>query len=241
MQNASESVPSGLLVTFLNKNSDINLAMMAARKWCVEKLRLPKENVECSIANYLMAKCKVIGGNKEALDFIQLNHKEFKIDKVKPLPVSGAFHTKLMKPAEHELASILKITEIREPTIKYYSNYDGKVHTSPVEIRKLLLKQMSSPVRWEQTLNDMYYDHNLPLAQDDTSSDSTTLLVKRESLGKESDTEGGEEEKRSQMTKKQTPDRIYPDIYECGAGAQSGPILNFINYKAYKFYKHINV
>ena len=94
MQEASEQVPSGLMSVFLGRQSRLNLAMLAARKWCQDKLRMDGQ-VECEIANFLNAGCKVIGGNKEALDFIALNYKEFQINKVKRLPVRYRNNTKL--------------------------------------------------------------------------------------------------------------------------------------------------
>jgi hypothetical protein len=63
MQKASEQTPSGLMAVFLNRQSKLNMALLAARKWCKEKLKLEAQ-VECEIANYLNAQCKVIGGNK---------------------------------------------------------------------------------------------------------------------------------------------------------------------------------
>ena len=232
MQEASESAPSGLMSVFLNKQSRLNLAMVAARRWSTEKLKLPADQVECSIANYLFSKCKVIGGNKESLDFIELNHKEFNIDRVKRLPVSGAFHTRLMRPSEAKLAEILKITEIKQPLIKCYSNYDAQPYQSPDKIRKLLVRQVSNPVKWEQTLNELYYDHNLPLSQ---VLESTKAEAVAESAS------SPPEAPESKRVQSQTKDRIYPDIYECGPASQSGPILKAINFKAFSYYKHIEV
>lgn len=84
MQAASEQLPGGLMTAFITRQSKLSLAMLGARKWCKDKLRM-EEPIVCHISNYLNAKCKVIGGNKEALDFIELNYKEFDLLKVNQL------------------------------------------------------------------------------------------------------------------------------------------------------------
>jgi [acyl-carrier-protein] S-malonyltransferase len=216
MQRASEQTPSGLMTAILNRKSNLNLAMLAARKWCIEKLNL-NEPIECQIANYLSAQVRVIGGNKQALDFIETNYKEFDIVKLKRLPVSGAFHTKLMKPAEEDLKHVLKDVYIKKPLIQFYSNYDSELVTNPEKIRKNLIKQVSNPVRWEQILNRFYYDENLPTLEDENINSD-----------------------QQKSTPKQSNNRMYPDIFECGPGSQTGPILKIINKKAFQFYKHIS-
>jgi [acyl-carrier-protein] S-malonyltransferase len=215
MQKASEQTPSGLMTAILNRKSNLNLAMLAARKWCKEKLNL-NEPIECQIANYLSAQIRVIGGNKQALDFIETNYKEFDIVKLKRLPVSGAFHTKLMKPAEQDLKNVLKDVYIKKPLIHYYSNYDSELVSNSEKIRRNLIKQVSNPVRWEQILNKFFYDENLPTLEDENNNTDQPT------------------------SPKQSQDRIYPDIYECGPGSQTGPILKIINRKAFQFYKHIS-
>lgn len=217
MQKASEQVPSGLMTVFLNRQSKLNMALLAARKWCKDKLKLETQ-IECEISNYLNSQCKVIGGNKEALDFIELNYKEFDINRVKRLPVSGAFHTSLMKSAEPNLKLILNEISIKKPLIKFYCNFDSKQITSPEKIKFNLIRQVSNPVKWEQILNELYYNENLPIEQD---------LVNQKV------------EDKGPKKKSQLEDRIYPDIYECGPACHTGSILKTLNYKAYRNYKHI--
>ena len=81
MQKASELVPSGLATAFLSRQSKLSLAMLASRKWCEEKLQL-EGHVVCQVSSYMNANCKVVGGNTQALDFLELNRKEFGIIKV---------------------------------------------------------------------------------------------------------------------------------------------------------------
>lgn len=87
MKKACQRTESGLMTTFVGAKSRLDLARFSAVKWCREKLKL-EEPVVCDIANYLNAQCKVLGGNKEALDFIELNFREFDIKRIKRLPVN---------------------------------------------------------------------------------------------------------------------------------------------------------
>ena len=129
-----------------------------------------------------------------------------------------------MKSSEKALQKVLSEITLRRPMIKLYSNFDSKVHSNPERIKLLLAKQLSSPVRWEQTLNEFYYNENLP---------------KEQTEGKE-DPNLSDEAKAKEMKKHgQFADRVYPDIYECGPGSHTGPILKSINHKAFQFYKHI--
>lgn len=76
----------------------------------------------------------------------------------KLLPVSGAFHSTLMKPAYDGLKERLDGIEIRKPSFPIYSNYTAKPGVKPEEIRENLLKQLLNPVRWTQTLQNMNAD-----------------------------------------------------------------------------------
>jgi hypothetical protein len=228
MQMASEAVNSGLMSVFIKRQSQLGLAMNAARKWCHEIAKL-SEPIECQIANYLNSSCRVIGGNIEALDFIELNKKEFEIIKTVRLPVSGAFHTKLMKPAEKPLAKKLESIEFRNPRIKVLLNYDAKSYSKGPSIKKFLVKQISNPVRWEQILNQFYYDLNLPTIDDEETNQKNKNEIENESHSKRD------------KNLRQSKDRYYPDIYECGPASHTGPILKHINHKAFQFYKHIGV
>ena len=60
-----------------------------------------------------------------------------------------------MKPADEALAEVLGEVEIRTPEIPVVSNVDGLTHTDPEEIRELLIRQVISPVRWEDSINLM--------------------------------------------------------------------------------------
>src|SRR5215469_15307644 len=71
------------------------------------------------------------------------------------LPVSVPSHTSLMRSAAERLRGRLSSTEVRAPRIRYVSAVDAAAHTEPQEIRELLVRQLSSPVRWTQTVRAM--------------------------------------------------------------------------------------
>ncbi len=76
----------------------------------------------------------------------------------KLLPVSGAFHSELMKPAYNGLKEKLEQISIEQAEFPIYSNYSAKPTTDPGEIRTNLLNQLLNPVRWTQTLINMNED-----------------------------------------------------------------------------------
>ena len=74
------------------------------------------------------------------------------------LPVGGAFHSPLMKPAEDELRAAIEATAFKEPTCWLYQNVDAGKHRSPSVIRENLIKQLTAPVRWTQIMRNMLED-----------------------------------------------------------------------------------
>ncbi|MDD3162095.1 MAG: ACP S-malonyltransferase, partial [Bacteroidales bacterium] len=74
------------------------------------------------------------------------------------LPVGGAFHSPLMEPARIELAEAIEATEFHAPICPVYQNVDAKPQTDPAVIKANLLKQLTSPVRWTQSVQNMIAD-----------------------------------------------------------------------------------
>jgi len=75
--------------------------------------------------------------------------------KVIPLTVAGAFHTSLMQSAVEKLTEALQDVSMKAPRIPVVSNVDAMPHTDPEEMRKLLTRQVVSPVRWEDSIRAM--------------------------------------------------------------------------------------
>ncbi|XP_045615243.1 probable malonyl-CoA-acyl carrier protein transacylase, mitochondrial [Procambarus clarkii] len=153
MQLASEITPSGMMTVMYGPDSRLNFACSVAKEFC-KRQELPE--VDCRIANYLFPHCKVIAGNDEALKFIEENKSDFRLRRLKRLPVSGAFHTDLMKPAAEPVKEMLAKLKIEKPIIPVHSNIDGKYYKSVNQISKQLPKQIYSPVKWEQTMHVLY-------------------------------------------------------------------------------------
>ncbi len=74
------------------------------------------------------------------------------------LSVSGAFHSPLMESARKELADAIKVTNFNRPVCPIYQNVDGKDYIDPDIIKKNLVDQLTSPVRWTQTIMNMIAD-----------------------------------------------------------------------------------
>jgi [acyl-carrier-protein] S-malonyltransferase len=130
-------------------------------------LMLPSETIEqiCSetegiviAANYNCEGQVVISGEKEAVEAACTRMKEAGARRALPLPVGGAFHSPLMEPARKELAEGIEKTVIRQPSCPVYQNVTASATTNPEEIRKNLLTQLTSPVRWTQTIRNMESD-----------------------------------------------------------------------------------
>ena len=75
-----------------------------------------------------------------------------------PLAVAGAFHTSIMQSAVEKLAAALQNVPMSPPRIPVISNVDAKPHDDPNEIRDLLIRQVVSPVRWEESMNYLLVD-----------------------------------------------------------------------------------
>ncbi|XP_054325991.1 malonyl-CoA-acyl carrier protein transacylase, mitochondrial isoform X1 [Pongo pygmaeus] len=153
MQEASEAVPSGMLSVLGQPQSKFNFACLEAREHCKS---LGMENPVCEVSNYLFPDCRVISGHQEALRFLQKNSSKFHFRRTRMLPVSGAFHTRLMEPAVEPLTQVLKAIDIKKPLVSVYSNVHGHRYMHPGHIQKLLAQQLVSPVKWEQTMHAIY-------------------------------------------------------------------------------------
>lgn len=92
----------------------------------------------------------------QALSFIKEESKSFYLRAVKPIPVSGAFHTSLMSSAQQPISKALDAVTIETPVICIHSNVDGKPYGGPAHIRKQLKRQVVEPVLWEQTMHCIY-------------------------------------------------------------------------------------
>jgi [acyl-carrier-protein] S-malonyltransferase len=105
----------------------------------------------CSIANLNSPNQAVIAGNTEAVDRAVelLNGVARKVVKLK---VSAPFHCALMKPAQDKLAADLESVNFSEPVAPVVTNVDARATTAPAELRDALVRQVSAPVRWVESM-----------------------------------------------------------------------------------------
>lgn len=109
-------------------------------------------------ANYNTIGQIVISGSHEGIDKAIGLLKERGAKRALKLTVGGAFHSPLMEPARGELAAAISSAPIIKPSCPVYQNVDGLPHTDPSEIRENLIAQLTSPVRWTQTVQNMLSD-----------------------------------------------------------------------------------
>ena len=130
-------------------------------------INLPAETIEeiCAScagivvpANYNSDGQIVISGEAEAVAEACAKMKEAGAKRALPLAVSGAFHSPLMEPARLELAEAIDRTPFRVPACPVYQNVTALPTSDPAVIKDNLLRQLTSPVRWTQTVRNMVAD-----------------------------------------------------------------------------------
>jgi [acyl-carrier-protein] S-malonyltransferase len=109
-------------------------------------------------ANYNCPGQLVISGEIEAVNAACTSLKEKKARMTMVLPVGGAFHSPLMEPAREELAAAIEGTSFDQPICPIYQNVTAKAVTDPKEIKENLIAQLTAPVRWTQTIQNMIAD-----------------------------------------------------------------------------------
>lgn len=108
-----------------------------------------------SIANYNCPGQTVITGEAAAVEKAGKALKEAGTKRVVPLKVSGPFHSSMLIPAGEKLEKVLKDVELNDFTVPYVSNLMADYVTSTKEIKFLLKMQISSPVKWQQSVEKM--------------------------------------------------------------------------------------
>ena len=145
----------------MQKACEINPSTMAA------VLALPDEKVEeiCAgvdgtvvCANYNCPGQLVISGEVEAIDAACAKLLEAGAKRALKLKVGGGFHSPCMEPARAELAEAIERTDFHTPAVPVYQNVDAKPHTDPAEIKANLVAQLTAPVRWTQSVQNMVAD-----------------------------------------------------------------------------------
>ena len=109
-------------------------------------------------ANYNCPGQLVISGEIEAINKACETAKEKGARMAMVLPVGGAFHSPLMEPAREQLAAAIENTSFNKPICPIYQNVTASAVIDPSEIKKNLMAQLTAPVKWTQTIQQMIAD-----------------------------------------------------------------------------------
>lgn len=148
MQKACEAAPSTMAAI-------IGLDDETVEKACGE---ITEAGDTVIPANYNSNGQVVISGCVEGVDKACDVLKKAGAKMAVKLKVGGGFHSPFMQPAKEELETAIRATEILTPKCPVYQNVDAMPHTDPVEIKANLVAQLTSPVRWTQSVENMIAD-----------------------------------------------------------------------------------
>lgn len=145
MQKACEKTPSTMA------------AVLGLEDQVVEEICAKTPGIVVA-ANYNCLGQLVISGEVEAVELACENLKEAGARRALILPVGGAFHSPLMEPAREELAAAIENTTFNTPICPIYQNVSTVAVTDPSEIKKNLISQLTAPVKWTQSIQNMIND-----------------------------------------------------------------------------------
>lgn len=164
--NGTLDFESGLMLVFkramaMQEACELQPSTMAAilglEDGIVEKICSEIEGIVVP-ANYNCPGQLVISGEVPAVEEACEKLKQAGAKRALILPVGGAFHSPLMKPAEDELAQAIHQTEFKTPVCPVYQNVTTTAVTDPEEIKKNLIAQLTAPVKWTQSVRNMIKD-----------------------------------------------------------------------------------
>jgi [acyl-carrier-protein] S-malonyltransferase len=141
MQAASDATPSGMV-------SILGLDLPQVEALC----QRAAQGELLQVANLLSPGNIAVSGAKAACERVAAVAADAGAMKAIPLAVAGAFHTAIMQPAVERLAAALADVRLNKPRIPVVLNVDARPHDDPEEIRELLIRQVVSPVRWEDSM-----------------------------------------------------------------------------------------
>jgi [acyl-carrier-protein] S-malonyltransferase len=145
MQKACEAEPS-TMAAIMGLSDDIVEEVCSQ----IEEVVVP--------ANYNSPGQVVISGSMDGIDKAVEMLQEKGAKRAIKLKVGGAFHSPLMEPARKELEEAINSTTFNKPLCPVYQNVNALPSTDPAAIKENLIKQLTSPVRWTQTVENMLKD-----------------------------------------------------------------------------------
>ncbi|MGD0897524.1 MAG: ACP S-malonyltransferase [Thermoguttaceae bacterium] len=141
MQEASDATPSGMV-------SILGLERVQVEALCQQA----RQGEILEIANLLCPGLFVVSGTNAACERAAEMAPALGAMKAMPLAVAGAFHTRIMRPADQRCAEALADVPMRRPRIPVIFNVDAQPHDNPEKIRSLMIQQIIQPVRWEESM-----------------------------------------------------------------------------------------
>ncbi|CAA7406238.1 unnamed protein product [Spirodela intermedia] len=148
MQDAADAAQSGMVSVIGLDSEKVQLLCDAANEEVEEKDKV-------HIANFLCPGNYAVSGGLKGIEAVEAKAKSFKARMTVRLAVAGAFHTSFMEPAVSRLEAALAETEIVTPRIPVISNVDAQPHSDPETIKRILARQVTSPVQWESTVKSL--------------------------------------------------------------------------------------
>ena len=145
MQKACEAVESTMAAILGMEDAEVEKICAA-----IDEIVIP--------ANYNCPGQLVISGSVVGINEAVEQLKAAGARRAIVLQVGGAFHSPLMQPAQDELTAAIEAATFQTPQCPIYQNVDAKPHTDPAEIKENLIAQLTSPVRWTQTMHNMIAD-----------------------------------------------------------------------------------
>lgn len=149
MQKACELTPSGMAAV-LGLDDEKVVAICADIQEDTGEVVVP--------ANFNCPGQLVISGSKKGIELACEKMKAAGAKRALVLPVGGAFHSPLMKPAKEQLASAIEATMFEQPVCPIYQNVVARGVTNRDEIKRNLINQLTGPVRWTQSIQAMVAD-----------------------------------------------------------------------------------
>ncbi len=147
----------GILMQEAVPTGGVMAAVLGAEAALIEEICEKTEGI-VSVANYNCPGQIVITGEKEAVERAGESLKEAGARRIIPLNVSGPFHSGMLEGAGEKLGEALAEVKLHEFTVPYVTNVTAQYVTETSEVKELLVKQVSSPVRWQQCVERMLAD-----------------------------------------------------------------------------------
>ena len=152
MQKACEKVPSTMA------------AILGLEDSLVEQICSETEGIVVP-ANYNCPGQLVISGELKSIDLAIEKLNASGARRAIQLPVGGAFHSPIMKPAKSELENAINSTEFNKPICPIFQNVCAQAVVDPKEIKQNLIEQLTSPVKWTQTMLNIVKEKDLEVIE----------------------------------------------------------------------------